>query len=179
MTSDAGLYGQSLYDLAAQEHLTQELLDQLAQVQSIFKENPDYITLLSEPSIPKKERFDLVDKAFGDAVHPYLLNFIKILLENGLLRGFSSCCSVFRSNYNRDNGIAEALVTSAVELTKDQADRLREKLEQVSGRKVLLTTKVDSAILGGIRVELEGRLYDGTVAGRLGDLRKKVGSVVI
>lgn len=179
MTSDAGLYGQSLYDLAAQEHLTQELLDQLAQVQSIFRENPDYITLLSEPSIPKKERVDLVDKAFNGAVHPYLLNFMKILLENGLLRGFNACCNVFRSNYNRDNGIAEALVTSAVKLSDDQADQLRQKLEQVSGKKVLLTNRVDEQVLGGIRVELEGKLYDGTVAGRLDDLRKKVSSVVI
>ncbi len=179
MTTDAGLYGQSLYDLAAQEHLTKELLDELSQVESILKENPEYITLLSEPSIPKKERIGLVDKAFGGAVHPYLLNFMKILLENGLLRGFSSCCSVFRSNYNKDNGIAQAVVTTAVELTAQEAERLKEKLEQISGRKIDLIRKVDSAVLGGIRVELEGKLYDGTVSGRLGDLRRKVSEIVV
>ncbi len=179
MTTDAGLYGQSLYDLAAQEHLTEELLKELSQVESILKENPEYITLLSEPSIPKKERIGLVDKAFGDAVHPYLLNFMKILLENGLLRGFSSCCSIFRSNYNKDNGIAQAVVTGAVELTAEEAEKLKEKLEQISGRKIDLIRKVDPAVLGGIRVELEGKLYDGTVSGRLGDLRRKVSEIVV
>ena len=179
MTTDAGLYGQSLYDLAAQEHLTEELLKELSQVESILKENPEYITLLSEPSIPKKERIGLVDKAFGDAVHPYLLNFMKILLENGLLRGFSSCCSILRSNYNKDNGIAQAVVTGAVELTAEEAEKLKEKLEQISGRKIDLIRKVDPAVLGGIRVELEGKLYDGTVSGRLGDLRRKVSEIVV
>ena len=133
MTSDQSLYGQSLYDVAADEGITGELLEELAGVKTVFSENPDYIRLLSEPSIPKKERLELVDKAFSGEIHPYLLNFLKILLENGLLRSFSSCVSVFRSNYNRDNGIAEATVTSAVELSAEEKTELLNKLEALSG----------------------------------------------
>ncbi len=179
MTSDQSLYGQSLYDVAADEGITGELLEELVGVKAVFSENPDYIRLLSEPSIPKKERLELVDKAFSGEIHPYLLNFLKILLENGLLRSFPSCVSVFRSNYNRDNGIAEATVTSAVELSEEEKTELLHKLESLSGKKVLLKNVVDSSVLGGIRVELDGRLYDGTVSGRLADIRKKISQVVV
>ena len=179
MTTATSLYGQSLYDLAAEEGLSEEILNQMETVDSIFKENPDYITLLLEPSIPRRERLDLLGEAFKDQLHPYLLNFLMILLENSLLRGYSACCRTYRSAYNKDHGIAEATVTSAIALSGAQADSLKAKLEEISGKTVLLRQKVDSGVLGGLRVEIEGKLLDGTVMGRLYDLRKKVSETVL
>jgi ATP synthase F1 delta subunit len=151
----------------------------MVSVKQIFNENPDYITLLSEPSIPKKERLGLVDESLGGALSPYHLNFIKILIEKGLLREYSSCYKRFRKAYNDDHGIADALVTTAVSLSDSQLKALKEKLEKVSGKKVLLEQKVDAGILGGVRVDLEGQLFDGSVKGRLSELRKKVDETVI
>ena len=179
MTTATSLYGQSLYDLAAEEGLTEEIMNEMEAVKGIFKENPDYITLLLEPSVPRRERLRLLDEAFKDQIHPYLMNFLMILLENSLLRGFSECCRIFRESYNKDHGIAEATVTSAVALTNAQTDALRSRLEQMSGKTVHLRQKVDSGVLGGLRVEIEGKLLDGTVMGRLADLRKKVSETVL
>ena len=100
MTTATSVYGQSLYDLAAEEGLSEEILKQMEAVQAIFKENPDYITLLLEPSIPRRERLGLLEEAFKGQVHPYLQNFLMILLENSLLRGFSACCRTYRESYN-------------------------------------------------------------------------------
>ena len=179
MTTATSLYGQSLYDLAAEEGLSKEIMNEMEAVEAIFKENPDYITLLLEPSIPRRERLGLLGEAFKDQLHPYLMNFLMILLENNLLRGFGSCCRTFRTAYNKDNGIAEATVTSAVALSEAQADALRSKREAMSGKTVHLRQKVDSGVLGGLRVEIEGKLLDGTVMGRLADLRKKVSETVL
>ena len=70
-------------------------------------------------------------------------------------------------------------MTSAVELTDAQVDSLRAKLEQISGKKVILRQKVDGSVLGGLKVEIGGKLLDGTVMGRLADLRKKVSETVL
>ena len=179
MTTAWGLYGQSLYDLAAEEKADDQIMEELEAVRGIFRENPDYITLLSEPSIPGKNRIQLLDEAFGGQIHPYLLNFLKILVEKGMLRGFSTCYSTYRKSYNKDHGISEAMVTSAVALDESQAEALREKLEKLSGRKVLLRRRVDEKVLGGLRVELDGRLFDGTVGGRLEELRRRVTETVL
>ena len=179
MTTAARLYGQSLYDLAAQEGLTDEILYEMETVDAIFQENPDYIALLLEPSVKRKERLGLVEEAFRDQIHPYLMNFLMILIEKSLLRGFHACCRTFREAYNKDNGIAEATVTSAVALTPAQADALRARLEEMSGKTVHLSQKVDSGVLAGLKVEMEGKLLDGTVTGRLRDLRKKVSETVL
>ena len=56
MTETAKMYGGSLYDLAAEEGLETRILGELDEVQQLLKQNPDYLRLLSTPSIPKKER---------------------------------------------------------------------------------------------------------------------------
>ena len=179
MTRAGDLYGQSLYDLAKSENLTDEILREMDGVRRIFAANPDYITLLSEPSIPKKERLSLLDEAFGNSLQEYLLNFIKILVEKGMLRSFTACFKRFRSSYNSDHGIADAIVTSAVPLSEEDVKRLKAKLEETTGKRIFLQQRRDPEVLGGLRVEVEGRLLDGTVKGRLSELRRRVDETVM
>ena len=53
MTQYARLYGGSLYDLAAEENLTDAIGEQMKEIRNLFRENPDYVKLLCEPSVPK------------------------------------------------------------------------------------------------------------------------------
>ncbi|MBR6003520.1 MAG: ATP synthase F1 subunit delta [Lachnospiraceae bacterium] len=179
MTEYARVYGDSLYDLASEEKLTDAILEQMQEVKEIFRENPEYITLLSEPSIKKEERTDLIDKAFGEDTEKYLVNFLKILCEKNILREYEGCVEEFTKRYNADHGIIEAVVTSAVALSSDRKKALKEKLEKVSGKKVSLVTKVNPAVIAGIKVELEGVEMDGSVQGRLGDISKKLSDTII
>ena len=72
MTETARMYGGSLYDLAAEEGLEARILGELDEAVALFKANPDYLHLLSTPSIPKKERCSLLDEALRDQVHLYV-----------------------------------------------------------------------------------------------------------
>ncbi len=179
MTNTGSLYGKSLYDLAVSEDLSDQVMKEMEAVQNLFAEYPDYVRLLLEPSIPKKERLGLLDQAFGDALHPYLLNFLKILTERGILREFRSCEKCYRGLYNEAHGITEANVVSAVELDPERQEKLKKRLEEMSGKQVILHVRTDPQVLGGIRVEMEGKLYDGTVRGRLSDLRRKLDETVL
>ncbi len=179
MTQTARLYGGSLYDLAAEEQLTDTVLEQMQQIKVLFRENPDYLRLLAEPSVPKGERTRLIEEAFGDRAERYLVNFLKILCERGILMEYAGCCEAFTKRYNADNNIAEAIVTGAVRLTDAQLTALKAKLEKISGKKVSLVQKTDPSLIGGLRVELEGKLLDGTISGRLSGLSKAMNEVVV
>ncbi len=179
MTNTGSLYGKSLYDLAVSEDLSERIMKEMETVQDLFAEYPDYVRLLLEPSVPKKERLGLLDQAFGDALHPYLLNFLKILTERGILREFRACEKCYRGLYNEAHGITEANVVSAVDLDPEQQEKLKKRLEEMSGKEVILRVRTDPQVLGGIRVEMEGKLYDGTVRGRLSDLRRKLDETVL
>ena len=179
MTEIAKMYGGSLYDLAAEEGLETRILEELDAVAAIFKENPEYLHLLSIPSIPKKERCGLLDKAFRGEIHLYLLNFLKVLCEKSYLRELNGCARAYRIRYNAAHGILEATAISAVAMTKEQTTRLHEKLEAVTGKKIDLKTKVDPSVLGGIRLDIEGTELDGTVQNRLAGLRKNIAAATL
>ena len=179
MTQAARVYGESMYALALEEGLTGEILEEMKVIRTLFQENPDYVHLLSEPSIPENERIDLIEAAFGNQAERYLVNFLKLLCERNLLREFGGCCDEYARRYNRDNGIAEATATSAVPMTEAQAEALKQKLEKLSGKKISLSLKTDPSLLGGVRVELEGKELDGTVKGRLDGLSRKLDSLTL
>ena len=164
MTEIARMYGGSLYDLAAEEGLETRILGELEEVNALFKANPDYLHLLSIPSIPKKERCGLLDEALRGQVHLYVLNFLKILCEKGTLRELGGCTRAYRIRYNEAHGILEATATSAIALTKEQTAALHQKLEALTGKTIDLQTKVDPAVLGGIRLDIDGTELDEAVA---------------
>lgn len=192
MTERARVYGGSLYDLAAEDNLTgagksislvagltDTILEQMTEIRKLFRENPDYLKLLSEPAIKKDERLDLIEKAFGASVERYLVSFLKLLCERNLLGEYEGCCEAYRKRYNADHNIADAVVTSAVALTGEQLEALRVKLSSVSGKKVVLEQKIDRSVLAGIKVELEGKQLDGTVAGRLSGMSRQLNETIM
>ncbi len=179
MTQIARLYGGSMYDLAAEENLTDAIWKQMKEIRIIFRENPDYVKLLSEPSVPKDERIKLIEEAFGGQAERYLVNFMKLLCERNLLGEFAGCCEEFTRRYNVDHNIATAVVTSAVALTEEQMKALKDKLEKLSGKTVTLTQKTDPTVLAGLRVELEGKQLDGTVKSRLDGLSRKLNELIV
>lgn len=179
MTQRAKVYGGSMYDLALEEQLTDTIMDEMLTIRDLFRENPDYLRLLTEPSIKKEERTGLIEKAFGECATRYLVSFLKILCEQNLLNEYEGCLSEFKRRYNRDNNIAEAVVTSAVALDEATSSKLKAKLEQLSGKHVSLTVKIDPKVIAGLKVELDGNELDGTVSGRLSGISKKLNETII
>ena len=179
MTNTGKLYGGSLYDLAVEEQLTDEYLEEIQAIRRLFAENPEYPGMLLAPSLSLESRLGLIDEAFREQAQPYLVNFLKLLCERGLLREFADCAEEFTSRYNKDHGIAVARVTSAVELTEAQKTALKERLEKISGKRVSLSCRTDSSVVAGLRVELEGEQLDGTVQGRINRFSDNIKNVIV
>ena len=167
MTQIANAYAQGLYDLARAEGLTETVLGQLQVLQAAFDKEPMFGRLLSSPKLTKEERLSVVDNSFREKVHPYVLNFLKILTERGYAAYFSECCKAYRNYYNEDNGILPVKAVTAVPLTQTQWEKLAAKLEAITGKRIELSNKVDPACLGGVRLDYDGKRVDGTVKNRL------------
>ena len=105
MTEAASVYGEALYVLAKDENMDSQLLKQLTMLDESFAAEPDFLRLLSAHNLSKTERKEILDTCFKGKVEPYLLNFLKILMEKGYILQFSSCVQVFREYYNEDHGI--------------------------------------------------------------------------
>ena len=162
MTELAKRYGGSLYELAAEENLTDELLQQLrTAINSI-----------------EKERCALLDKAFEGA-HPYLVSFLKLLCEEDLMGELPGCLRAYQDRYNVDHNILEVTAVSAIALTAPSREKLLAKLQKMTGKNIVLTETVDPAVLGGLRLDMDGTRLDGTVQRHLERLRTEIDGAVL
>lgn len=167
MTKTEQVYGGSLYDLAQEEGLTEQIGSELKQVIDLFDASADYWRFLATLSIAKQERVKALDEALGGRIQPYLLNFLKILCENGTIGSLKGCAGEYRRLYNEDHDIVEVRAVTAVPMSEKLTAALQTKLEAVLGKTVELSCKVDPACMGGVLLELPGRQMDGTVRHRL------------
>ena len=87
------------------------------------------------------------------------------------MRYFSDCTDAFTERYNQDNGILSVTAITAVPLNDGQSVRLTEKLGRITGKKIALLNRVDPRVLGGIRLDYDGRRLDDTVSHRLDSIR--------
>lgn len=179
MTEQAKRYGGSLFELAAEEQLDDRILGELDGAVSCFAENEEYFRLLALPSLSHAIRRGLLDEAFGGQVHPYVVNFLKLLCDEGLLRELPGCAQAYRERYNQAHGIVQVKAASAIPLDEATRARLTEKLKAVTGKQIELTVTVDPTLLGGIRLDMDGMRLDGTVRARLDGIRAGLDSLTL
>ena len=179
MTEIATTYGQAMYDLARDEGLAKDLLEELVALNESLTAESGFIQLLSTPNIPKEERVRILDDSFRGKLHPYVLNFLKVLTEKGYMKHFSGCCQMYKQQYNKDNGIVPVTAYTAVPLNEELRGKLTNKLSTVTGKTIELECRIDPETLGGVRLDFDGKQVDGTVRRRLEDIRGLLKNTVL
>ena len=179
MTEVGSVYGEALYELAKSEGLSEAISKELSVLQESFRREPDFIRLLGAPNLSKQERCQILDDSFRGKVTPYVLNFMKILTEKGYIRHFSHCCDAYMDRFYRDNGILPVPAITAVPMTEEQCRKLRQKLGSITGKEILLHSRVEPGTLGGVRLDYDGRQLDDTVAHRLQAIRDLLNKTVL
>lgn len=176
MTRVSEEYAAALFTLAAEENVKREVADSLKTIKALAGEYPEYIDLLASPSIPLDERCEVIDKAFGEAMHEYAVSFVKLICERGHIRELCECIDEYLKLYEAADGIATANITSAVTLTDAEKETLKRKLEAKLSRRVELVCSVDESILGGVVIRVDGNIMDGSLKTKLADLKEAIGN---
>ena len=179
MSEAAKEYGRALADLAAEENIDAQILEESRALRAVLEENPAYVRLLCSPDIAKSERTALLDEAFGGRIHRHLLNFMKLITERGYAYQSAAFLREYENIYCERHGIVTADVQSAVPLSEEQKARLTAKLSALTGKTVELVCKVDPALIGGIRLTVNNTLFEGSVRAGLDQMRASLASLTI
>jgi F-type H+-transporting ATPase subunit delta len=171
-TERAKEYATALFSIAAEKKEAKAFAAYLEIVVNSLKENPDYVEFLCAPNISKSERLNSLSQVFASSVPEEVLSFVKLLCEKDRIRILPACFNEYMKLYNESKSVSWAHVRSAVELTADEKTALRLKLERTSGRNVLLECTTDPSILGGLIVEMDGKILDGSIRRRLQDVKE-------
>lgn len=167
MASAAKEYGAALFELALEANACDAAADGLRIITTALREEPAYIELLASPAIPLKERLSLIKEAFSQRVSEQAVFFLYLLCENGRIREIFDCAEVFDRLYRESQKVSTAQVISAIPLSAEEQERLKNTLESKTGRSVTLACSVDPTLIGGIVVEWDGKRLDSSLKRRL------------
>lgn len=174
----AAEYGKALFSLAKESRAEDAILETLKAVRDMLSNHPAYIKLLDTPAIPTDEKLGLIDKSFGEC-EQIVLNFIKILCEKHAVYQLHACVATYIQLYNEEKGICEATCISAMPLTDFQKNALCHKITTMTHKRVQLTEKVDSTLIGGMILLVDGKQLDGSVKTRLDNFRLALADIIV
>lgn len=174
MTATGNNYAEALFMLAREENSVDEFYTGLKIAKGIFKESPEYLQFLSTPSIPKSERTSALAAAFDGKINEHILSFLQLLCEHGKAAQFFDCVSEYERLREWACGVVAATVKTAVELSDTQKQGLIKSLEKRTGKSVSLNCVIDSTLLGGIQVEIDGEVLDGSIKNNLKRAREVI-----
>lgn len=164
-------YTEAIFALSCEEGANEKYLDALHLANDVFSKNGEYTDLLLSPSIPLDERRALIEEAFSGYLPECVLSFVKLLCERGHIGHFGECVAEFERMYKELGRECEVKVVSAVELTDDEKNGLTRKLEKLIGKRIDAEYVLDSALIGGMIVYANGKVIDGSIKGRLNDVK--------
>lgn len=167
-------YAEALYSLACEENMKEEIVQAVDKIDQIFKDNPQYVELLSSSAIEIKERLEMLEKAFSTFASEYVVSFLKLLCQNGYIKYYEECAQEFNKLVDFSNKVVTAKVKTAVNLTQEEEKALIKKLEKMCARTVELDISVDKNILGGIIIEVDGKIIDASLSSQLKDMKEVI-----
>lgn len=164
-------YAVALFGLAEEKKCEKEICDGLLFVRDIFGKTEGLYSFLKAPGISKSVRIDAVKSAFENSVPEYVLSFLCLLCENGNVALLDECIDEYEFLYEDKLRRSRAKVTSAVELSEKEKNALSSKLEKKYNRKIEIHYLIDSSILGGVIIEIDGTIIDGSLKSRLNTMK--------
>ena len=160
-------YADALFQIAEENDLTSQFIEELNVVKSVFEQNEKLSVLLASPSATNKEKTTLIDSAFA-SVHLHIKNALKIMIERRRSNVILQMIEEFINLYNDKNDITHAVVSSVRELSTEEISNVETTFKALLNKKSLfIENKVDKSLLGGLRIRIGNTIYDGSLSNKL------------
>lgn len=169
--AEANAYAAGLYELALEVKKVPSFQKEMKKVLSLFRENPELLETLASYSLPEESLNNLVDKLFGDYENKEIPAFLKLLMMKHEIIHFEIIASSFNKLANDYSGIKEGIVYSAEKLTESEIKKIEKSIGDRLGSKVELENHVDHRLIGGVKVYVDDKVFDGTILGKVERLR--------
>lgn len=159
-------YAKALFSLAAEEKAIELYSAELNKISSIISAEPAYLEMLNSPALHLSERLSFIAEAFSDSPET-LVSFLKLTCENGYIKELPLLIAEFFFLKAEAENCINATVYSAIELSSEQKEALCGRLSAKLNKTVIAEYIVDSSLIAGIKVEVDGTTIDGTAAKKL------------
>jgi F-type H+-transporting ATPase subunit delta len=168
-------YSTALFNVAVDSDINDDVLELLKVMQNAFVENIKLYQTFINPEIAKKTKLNIVSEILkGKKANELVLKFFELLFEKGRINIFDEIVKQYDLLNKEENGILDVKVYSAFELHNDTKKLIKDKLKEYypGSKEVQLNIKVDEKLIGGIKLEMRGKIFDGSISGYLSKMKK-------
>lgn len=166
-------YAKSLLDLSIEQNKLEEIKKDMDFVMEVIASSRDLRVLLKSPIVSADKKEAIITALFDGKVNELTLKFINIILSKGRESQLDGIAHGFLNLYRINKGIEEAVITSAVQLSDAQRNEIREKLKGLTGHSIEITETIDPSIIGGVKIRVGDRQYNGSIAYQLDQLKRQ------
>ncbi len=171
--ASARRYAQAVFEIASESGELERWLDDLTQLADSIT-NEEFRQTLSAPRISMSQKEALIRESLGSSVGALALNLMALLASRGLVDMLPGIADRFQEMLDAHQGVERAEVVSAVSLSVDQQRYVTQMLNDLSGKDVRLTSRVDADILGGLVIRVGDKVMDGSARARLQNMRREL-----
>jgi F-type H+-transporting ATPase subunit delta len=173
MEEIAEVYARALFEAAKDDGVLERAHDELGEFADALEQDRNLQVFLFSPYFSSEEKKDGIRRIVSDA-DERVLNFLELLAERHRMPAVFRIRRIFEDLWADENKLLPVVVTSATELDAGLVEDIGKRIEEQTGRRVELSSKVDPDVLGGLMVRVGNMVLDATVRNRLEQLRKQV-----
>ena len=170
-------YAQSLFELGKDDLALQEtFLNDIKIINEAINKMTDAKKVFENPGISKDEKKKLVE-TLRQSISTTVINFLYLLIDKQRFNLLPEIQDWLIKFVNNKKGIVVAEISSACELDSSALEKLKVKLENILSKSetVKIETRVEPELIGGMKVKINDLVYDGSIKGRLENLKRRLG----
>jgi F-type H+-transporting ATPase subunit delta len=170
----ASRYGNALYQSAKAAEGTVAILADLEQIQLTIKHYAALKRIFYHPGISPAEKKQLAQDIFKESITPTSLRFLGALFHAKRILYLDLIHTVFLDAFNQDKNKAVVKISTYQPLPQQLLDKIKAQLAKMLGKEVEMQVETDSRLLGGITIDINGDVIDGSVSYQLNKLSEKM-----
>lgn len=167
-------YAKAYIELALSRDQLEQAVEGAKAAAGFFDASPEARLVLASPLIPASDKAEALSRALGQGIPVQAQEFVRFVIDKGRAEFLPEILHQVGVLYEGIRGIRHAEAVSAVEMTPGQIEELSVRLKALTGaEQIVLHARVDPSLLGGVRVKVGDVVWDGSLSGRLEELKKK------
>jgi F-type H+-transporting ATPase subunit delta len=166
-------YARALFEAAKEAGRLSDVDEQLGAFAAAVHDVPELRTVLRNPQVDPQTKAEVLDQILGDA-DVLVRNFLRLVAEKGRIGEIEEIAREFERLMAAEERRLNVELTTAFELSDEEASAILKQIEDASGRKIEATRKVDSSLIGGFVLQAGSMRVDASVRGRINRLRQEL-----
>ena len=174
MDSVANRYAIALLSIARDENKIKEYVDEVEELISLFKENPQINILLKNYGLTRDEKKEILTNCFQNRITNSILNLFYVMIDNKRGGYLLQVCNEFVRIGMNELHVKKGIVYTTIHLSKEQLISMEKKVSKILNSNVILTNVIDLSLLGGFKIQIEDYILDDSMKSRLEKLKETI-----